>query len=158
MPPGWSGQCTKSVQPGKMDAMASLPASVPYPSAVEVCRWTLAAFSDLRVLRAALRNVLAEAAGLGPGDVADRMTFVATELATNALRHGAPPTVVRLMRVRDRLIIDVADYDRDAEPHVAEGRPLGAGGLGLQLARTFASDIGWYATDVTKHVWASFPS
>jgi anti-sigma regulatory factor (Ser/Thr protein kinase) len=141
-----------------MKAMATLPASVPYPTAVEICRWTLATFRDLRVLRAALRNVLAETTGPDRGDATDRMTVVANELATNALRHGMPPTVVRLLRERDRLIIDVADHNREAEPHVAADRPLGAGGLGLQLACTFAADVGWYATDVTKHVWASFPS
>jgi anti-sigma regulatory factor (Ser/Thr protein kinase) len=139
-----------------MGVMSSLPASDPYPSAAEKCRWTLASFGDLRVLRAQLREALAESDGTS--DVTDRMTVVANELATNALRHGLPPTVVRLLRQGDRLIIDVADHDRDAEPRVAEDRPLGAGGLGLQLTRTFAIDVGWYATDATKHVWASFPS
>ena len=136
--------------------MTSLPASVPYPLAAEICRWTLASFGDLRGLRAELRAALA---GPAPnGDVTDRMTVVANELATNALRHGRPPTVVRLLRQDDRLIIDVADHDRDAEPKVAADRPLGAGGLGLQLTKTFAADVGWYATEATKHVWASFPS
>jgi len=136
--------------------MTSLPASVPYPLAAEICRWTLATFRDLRGLRAELRATLARSAKTD--DITDRMTVVANELATNALRHGRPPTVVRLLRQDDRLIIDVADHDRDAEPRLAEDRPLGAGGLGLQLTRTFAIDVGWYSTDATKHVWASFPS
>ncbi|HEX5203894.1 ATP-binding protein [Paractinoplanes rhizophilus] len=136
--------------------MTSLPASVPYPLAAEICRWTLATYGELRGLRAELRDALAGSAETG--DVTDRMTVVANELATNALRHGLPPTVVRLLRQGDRLIIDVADHDRDAEPRVAEDRPLGAGGLGLQLTRSFAADVGWYATDATKHVWASFAS
>ncbi|MFF5297717.1 ATP-binding protein [Paractinoplanes globisporus] len=135
--------------------MSSLPDSVPYPRAAEICRWTLATFGDLRVLRAELRDAVAGAAG---GDVTDRITVVANELATNALRHGLPPTVVRLMREGDRLIIDVADHDRDGEPRIAVDRPLGAGGLGLQLTRTYAADVGWYSTEVTKHIWASFPS
>jgi len=139
-----------------MDAMPSLPASVPYPRASEICRWTLATFEDLRGLRADLRAAV-DVAAAGP-DVIDRMTVVANELATNALRHGLPPTVVRLLREGDRLIIDVSDHDREAEPHLAENRPLGGGGLGLQLTRTFAIDVGWYATALTKHVWASFPS
>ena len=139
-----------------MDAMSSLPASVPYPRATEICRWTLASFGDLRGLRADLRAA-ADVAAAGP-DVVDRMTVVANELATNALRHGLPPTVVRLLREGDRLIIDVSDRDREAEPRVAENRPLGDGGLGLQLTRRFAIDVGWYATELTKHVWASFPS
>ena len=35
---------------------------------------------------------------------------------------------------------------------------FGTGGLGLQLTREFAVDVGWYISDVTKHVWAGFPS
>jgi len=139
-----------------MDTMSSLPASVPYPRATEICRWTLANFGDLRGLRAELRTAV-DVAAAGP-DVTDRVTVVANELATNALRHGLPPTVVRLLREGDRLIIDVSDRDREAEPRVATNRPLGAGGLGLQLARRFAIDVGWYATELAKHVWASFPS
>jgi serine/threonine-protein kinase RsbW len=139
-----------------MDAMPSLPASVPYPRAAEICRWTLATFGDLRGLRAGLRAAV-DVAAAGP-DVSERMTVVANELATNALRHGLPPTVVRLLREGDRLIIDVSDHDREAEPRLAENRPLGGGGLGLQLTRRFAIDVGWYATELTKHVWASFPS
>jgi hypothetical protein len=44
-----------------------------------------------------------------------------------------------------------------AAPVLDEDRPLGAGGLGLQLAREFAVDVGWYLSDLTKHVWAGFP-
>ncbi|WP_203790238.1 ATP-binding protein [Paractinoplanes rishiriensis] len=134
--------------------MTSLPTSTPHPAAVEIRSWSLDSFRELRGLRAALREIVAGTAG----EVSDRMAVVATELATNALRHGRPPTVVRLLRSGDRLIIEVADHDLFAAPELDEGRPLGAGGLGLQLARAFATDVGWYATETTKHVWASFPS
>jgi serine/threonine-protein kinase RsbW len=86
-----------------------------------------------------------------------KMVLVATELATNALRHGLPPTVVRLFRVGDEFIIDVADHDPTILPEYADARPPGAGGLGLRLAREFALDIGWFVDDETKHVWARFP-
>jgi hypothetical protein len=66
------------------------------------------------------------------------------------------PTVVRLMRQDDRLVLDVADHDLAASPQPAD-RPLGKGGLGLRLTQTFAAEVGWYTTDETKHVWASFP-
>ena len=147
------GHCVISSDPGKMDGMTALPTSTPHPAAVEIRRWALGSFRELRSLRAALREIVAGHAG----EISDRMAVVATELATNALRHGLPPTVVRLMQSGDRLIIDVADHHLTAAPQLDEGRPLGAGGLGLQLARTFAADVGWYASDTTKHVWASFP-
>jgi anti-sigma regulatory factor (Ser/Thr protein kinase) len=140
-----------------MDVMPSLPASVPHPAAVELRRWRLDSFRELRRLRADLRDVMAGSDARAPGDLADRMAVVATELATNALRHGLPPTEVRLLRDHDRLIIDVADHDMAAAPVLDEDRPLGAGGLGLQLTREFAVDVGWYLSDLTKHVWAGFP-
>jgi serine/threonine-protein kinase RsbW len=141
-----------------MDVMPSLPASVPHPAAVELHCWRLDNFGELRRLRAGLRDSVAGNTTRPPGDLAERMAVVATELATNALRHGLPPTQVRLLRDHDRLIIDVADHDLTAAPVLDEDRPLGAGGLGLQLTREFAVDVGWYVGEDAKHVWASFPS
>lgn len=140
--------------------MNPLPASGPSPAAAEVHRWTLDSYDELRGLRASLRDVINEAVSEEAqlDDVFDRMAVVATELATNALRHGLPPTLVRLLRDDARLILDVADHDLDAAPEVDEARPLGTGGLGLKLTKTFAIDVGWYTTNVTKHVWASFPA
>jgi serine/threonine-protein kinase RsbW len=135
-----------------MGGMTMLPAAVPQPAGVELGSWTLDSFRGLHELRAAVR----EAAG--SGQVSDRMSVVVTELTTNALRHGRPPAVVRLLHAGDRLVIDVADHDLTALPELAEDRPLGTGGLGLQLTKRFATELGWYTTDVTKHVWASFPS
>jgi len=118
----------------------------------------LDSFAELRGLRAALREAVAAISGAEPGELFDRMAIVATELATNALRHGLPPTVVRLLAEADRLIIDVADHDRRTGPLPADDRPLGQGGLGLRLVRTFAVESGWYTTGDTKNVWASFPA
>ncbi|MGK5680549.1 ATP-binding protein [Actinoplanes sp. URMC 104] len=136
--------------------MSGLRPAAPYPAAVELRCWTLDAFGELRRLRAALREAIENNAA-EVDDLFDKMAVVATELATNALRHGLPPTEVRLLRYDHRLILDVADYDVGTLPEVDDSRPLGAGGLGLQLTKTFAIDTGWYTTETTKHVWASFP-
>ena len=138
--------------------MTSLRVSAPFPEAAELHCWRLDEFGELRGLRAGLREAIAEVPAAEQDDLTDRISVVATELATNALRHGLPPTEVRLLQQDDRLIIDVTDHDLEAEPRLAEDRPLGAGGLGLQLTRTFAIDVGWYTTSDAKHVWASFPS
>jgi signal transduction histidine kinase len=143
-----------------MDGMASLPVSPPHAEAVELHRWILDSYDELRGLRVSLHEVITNgvvSASDRLDDVFDRMAVVATELATNALRHGLPPTVVRLLRAGDHLVLDVADHDLGAPPELVDDRPLGDGGLGLQLTQTFAVDIGWYTTDATKHVWASFP-
>ena len=137
--------------------MSALRPSAPYPAAAELRCWTLGTFGELRTLRAALREAI-ETHTDEVDDLFDKMAVVATELATNALRHGLPPTEVRLLRDHDRLIIDVADHDLVAAPKLDEDRPLGAGGLGLRLTREFAIDVGWYISDITKHVWAGFPS
>jgi serine/threonine-protein kinase RsbW len=140
--------------------MTALPTSAPHQAAIELHRWTLDSYDELRSLRASLREVVSNgvvAEQAQRDDVCDRMAVVATELATNALRHGLPPTVVRLLREDDRLILDVADHDLNAPPQLVDGRPHGAGGLGLQLTQTFAIEVGWYIADRTKHVWASFP-
>ena len=137
--------------------MTRLRSSGPHPAAVELHSWRLDSYGELRKLRAALREAIQHHTA-EVDDLFEKMAVVATELATNALRHGLPPTEVRLMREDDHLILDVADHDLGTLPEVDPDRPLGAGGLGLQLTKTFAIDVGWYRTDLTKHVWASFPS
>ncbi|WP_229076111.1 ATP-binding protein [Actinoplanes sp. DH11] len=84
--------------------------------------------------------------------------MVATELATNALRHGRPPAEIRLLQAGGLLIVDASDRDTEGEPRFDVERPLGQGGLGLLLARTFAHEVGWYRANTAKHVWASFPA
>jgi two-component sensor histidine kinase len=136
-----------------------LPSSRPGTWGAQVRQWELNSPADLRKLRASMSTALTGSAETTAqmDDVPAKMLLVATELATNALRHGLPPTVVRLFRVGDEFIIDVADHDPQILPEYADARPPGAGGLGLRLAREFSLDIGWYVDEKTKHVWAKFP-
>ncbi|MDI6100463.1 ATP-binding protein [Actinoplanes sp. NEAU-A12] len=135
--------------------MTSPPAPVPHPAATELRRWSLDSVGGLRLLRAGLREA-AVRTPLGSEDGLDRLAVVATELATNALRHGRAPALVRLLQEPGVLIIDVADHDLAGEPLFDQQRPVGLGGLGLRLVRTFANDLGWYRTVRTKHIWARF--
>jgi serine/threonine-protein kinase RsbW len=89
-------------------------------------------------------------------DVPESMILVASELATNALVHGLPPTVVSLSTDGRDYLLEVADHDLSSEPRVVSERPAGAGGFGLQIARRLAQDVGWYATGTTKHIWVVF--
>jgi serine/threonine-protein kinase RsbW len=139
-----------------------LPSSRPPASFALVKTWVVKTVRELSELRA---QILAEIdpAGGGPGtvpeldSVAHHMVLVASELATNALRHGIPPTIVQLMRDGSTYLLDVADHDLGTIPYVAGSRPPGMGGFGLQISRRLAVDVGWYATATTKHVWARFP-
>ncbi|MFC4107640.1 ATP-binding protein [Micromonospora zhanjiangensis] len=140
--------------------MQQLRTSTPPTTAQEVRRWVLDTPAELRGLRASLHEALtghALAEGEELDDVPERLVLVATELATNALRHGIPPTVVRLLDTEDRFLLDVADHDLSTVPELVEMRLSGSGGRGLQLALAFSLDVGWYATETSKHIWASFP-
>jgi serine/threonine-protein kinase RsbW len=139
--------------------MTSVSAQTP-PAVTELTRWVLDAPAELTSLRASLHRAITGEALPENGsldDVPEKVVLVATELATNALRHGLPPTIVRLGRVDDHFVLDVADHDPTEAPEYAEDRAPGAGGLGLYLARKLSLDMGWYVTDGTKHVWAEFP-
>jgi serine/threonine-protein kinase RsbW len=132
----------------------------PPPAMTEVQSWVLDSPEQLRVLRASLHEAITGQplpAGADLDEVPEKVALVATELATNGLRHGLPPTIVRLGRTKWCFILDVADHSPDVVPRYTDDRPPGAGGMGLQLAKKFALEIGWYIEDDTKHVWAEFP-
>lgn len=140
--------------------MSELRISPPPPDAVQLDLWTLTTSKELQDLRAGLRLAISKHSGAPEvplDDIPERMVLVATELATNGIRHGRPPTEVRLLRADSEFVLDVADHDLTSIPELADVRPLGAGGHGLRLAQTFSLEVGWYANDTTKHIWATFP-
>jgi two-component sensor histidine kinase len=131
----------------------------PPPIDEQIATWTVEEPPGLHALRAALVQAVAERDDLVAVDVddlAERLVIVATELAGNALRYSRPPTVVALLRSDGHLVLDVVDNDARTAPVVEPRRP-GDGGLGLRLTERLADEVGWYATDAGKHVWAMFP-
>lgn len=122
--------------------------------------WSVSSLAEIKHVRHELLGWIARPGVTDPagalGSVADNMLLVASELASNALRHGRPPTVVQLLRHGDRLILDVADHDPFTAPVIAGERPAGEGGFGLVIARRLAQQVGWYTNPPTKHVWAMF--
>ena len=141
--------------------MTELRTSPPPPRAIEVRRWLLTGTTELRDLRASLHRAIT---GLALGDdealdeIPEKVALVATELATNAIRHGGPPTTVRLLQAEDFLVLEVADQDLTTAPELPDAPSLGEGGRGLLLAEQFSLEVGWYATDSEKHIWATFPT
>ncbi|MFD2763591.1 ATP-binding protein [Micromonospora eburnea] len=130
------------------------------PRATELERWGLGTPAELRELRSSLRDALTRH-GLVQGEDLDEVphlvVLVATELASNALRHGLPPTSVALLAADDCFILDVADHDLGTVPELIDTHPLDSGGRGLLLAQSVSLAVGWYATKRTKNIWASFP-
>ncbi|AYF30134.1 MULTISPECIES: ATP-binding protein [Micromonospora] len=139
--------------------MGQLRTSPPPPQASELERWVLDSPEDLRGLRASLREAL-NRHGLVQGEDLDEVphlvVLVATELASNALRHGRPPTIITLLATDDRFLLDVADHDVSSVPELTDISPTDSGGRGLFLAQSVSLDVGWYATEKTKNIWASF--
>ncbi|GIF01951.1 ATP-binding protein [Paractinoplanes rishiriensis] len=88
-------------------------------------------------------------------DFAERLVLVATELASNALRHGRPPTVLVVFRADGHIVVDVIDSDAQAAPAVEPHRTPDTGGTGLPVVQRLAEQVGWYTTTPGKHVWAS---
>ena len=132
-------------------ALRPLPQALPPRPGDVLGTWTVEATPDLRGLRAGLHAALrAHRAVTAP------VVLVASELTTNALRHGAPPATVTLSRTGAGYLLDVADGAVDALPALAERRPLGQGGFGLYVVGRMADAVGWFAEHDRKHVWALF--
>ncbi|WP_129337964.1 ATP-binding protein [Cellulomonas endophytica] len=127
------------------------------PRATPVGSWRVGSARDLTSMRAGLLEALAAAAPDGGHALDEHVVLVASELATNALRHGAPPAHVRLLSGRGALVLEVADGDTERVPVLAGRRTAGAGGFGLVIAERVARDVGWYRASGAKHVWALFP-
>jgi len=138
---------------------ADLITSMPPEEYQLVEEWVLSTTEELSALRAGLVATLESQGVPSTGRLSstpDKLVLIASELATNALRHGLPPTIVRLARSGDRFLLEVADHDVSSEPVYAGRRIPGAGGVGLHMARQLSLDVGWYRTDDVKTVWATF--
>ncbi|PJI93910.1 ATP-binding protein [Luteimicrobium subarcticum] len=131
------------------------------PAGFEPVRtWELASIEQLSALRGELTAVLAQAghdAGPNLDDTASRLVLIASELATNALEHALPPTVVLLSRDDPAFLLEVTDQALRNIPVFAGGRDLGEGGIGMHLTRRLSDTVGWYRGETTKTVWATFP-
>jgi anti-sigma regulatory factor (Ser/Thr protein kinase) len=86
----------------------------------------------------------------------EQIVLAASELATNALQHGTPPSALHLSHQDDRFVIAVSDHAPGLVPRFPDGRPRGEGGRGLLLVRAAALSLGYYVFGETKQVWASF--
>jgi len=121
----------------------------------EVERWHLENLSDLRPMRAALRDHLAANSPSSVEDgLPDRLLLVANELASNALRHGRGEAVVVLGRGDAGWLLDVMDLAVERDPSPAVDRTPGEGGYGLYLVAELAASMGWYHDGEHKHVWS----
>lgn len=91
-----------------------------------------------------------------PVDLRDLGVLAASELVANSLKHGIPPTRLRLRRTDRRLIIEVTDGDEHL-PRRRRAEPGDEAGRGISIIATIASGWGSRRTPGGgKAVWCEF--
>jgi serine/threonine-protein kinase RsbW len=125
-------------------------------------RWEFTQAHELPVLRRSVTEAAARSEELnsdGAGDLAryQNLALVTTELATNALKYGVQPGVIRLHRLPGGWLVDVADGRADQAPRPQKPVPGRPGGNGLLIVSLLSARWGWYVDSNStprKHVWA----
>jgi len=147
-------------------AFASWQTEAPVPAAAE-SRLTLE-LASLRALAGVRRQVRAflsaalatddSRAGTPEADAAeeaiDQAILVIDELASNALRHGSPPSSLHLCDEPDRWLVIVTDSAPSRPPTPALERPAGQGGYGLYVIADLTGTHGVHYEPDRKMVWA----
>jgi anti-sigma regulatory factor (Ser/Thr protein kinase) len=87
-------------------------------------------------------------------DRLDDMMLVASELVTNAYRHGEGKIQLRLAVVEGQASVEVVDEGPPGRIKLLEREP-DQGGWGLRLVDELASEWGVY--EGSTHVWAMLP-
>ena len=108
-------------------------------SAAHVAREQVAAFLDERGV---------------PTDLADDLVLIASELAANAIRHGAPPAMLRLTYEPARIRVTVSNHGDAPDPRVLTADPEAGHGRGLAMVETLADEVGWARDGDRLDVWA----
>ncbi|MDF2268526.1 SpoIIE family protein phosphatase [Streptomyces coacervatus] len=116
----------------------------------QVAAWSLP--SDPAVVADARAQTSRQLAAWGLEDVAFVTELVVSELVTNAIRYGAVPIGLRLIRDRT-LICEVSDASNTA-PHLRRARTYDEGGRGLHMVAQLTQGWGTRQTSVGKTIWA----
>lgn len=127
---------------------------IPVPAAVDCCCWQLEHGRQLSTVRRDARRQVSRWDDGVTEEALERIIMVLDELATNALRHGSPPAVVRLCHHAEGWLVVVSDSAADRLPAPAIDRPAEQGGMGLYLVVDMTVRHGAARGDGRKSVWA----
>jgi PAS domain S-box-containing protein len=119
----------------------------------QVAAWSLP--SDPAVVADARAQASRQLAVWGLKEAAFVTELVVSELVTNAIRYGAAPIGLRLIRDRT-LICEVSDASSTA-PHLRRARAYDEGGRGLHMIAQLTQGWGTRQTPTGKTIWAEQP-
>jgi len=104
----------------------------------------------------ARRFVQEVAAGWALDGATSELCLIATELVTNAITHGAPPTELTLHRRDGEVTIEVTDGDpRVDNVRLRTAESPAPGGRGLHVVASLAERWGTRHSQTGKTVWAT---
>lgn len=116
----------------------------------QVAAWALP--SDPAIVVDARAQATRQLTAWGLQDAAFVTELVVSELVTNAIRYGAAPIGLRLIRDRT-LICEVSDASSTA-PHLRRARTYDEGGRGLHMVAQLTQGWGTRQSAVGKTIWA----
>ncbi|MFF1302466.1 SpoIIE family protein phosphatase [Streptomyces sp. NPDC058307] len=116
----------------------------------QVAAWSLP--SDPSVVADARAQATRQLRAWGLEEAAFVTELVVSELVTNAIRYGAVPIGLRLIRDRT-LICEVSDASNTA-PHLRRARTYDEGGRGLHMVAQLTQGWGTRQTPTGKTIWA----
>ena len=112
---------------------------------------------DGRAARTARHAAAAALAGWGiPAPVTDDAVLLAGELVNNAVTHTGRPRHLRVRRLADELVLEVADADA-RPPRRLDAGSTAEGGRGLLILDALASGWGVRYDGAGKTVWCEVP-
>ncbi|MET8638183.1 SpoIIE family protein phosphatase [Streptomyces sp. NPDC004680] len=82
--------------------------------------------------------------------------LIVSELVSNAIRYGAPPLQLRL--IRDRMLTCEVTDSASSAPHVKHARTVDEGGRGLFIVSHLTDQWGTRYHDRGKTIWAEQPT
>lgn len=144
------------------EAFASWHSDSPVPAAADTrLVLQLTSLRGLSGVRRQVQDFLLSSLGAGGGqdvpvaveDLVDSTILVIDELASNALRHGAPPSSLHISDEDGRWIVVVTDSAPDRPPTPALERPAGQGGYGLYVVADLTNAHGVHYEPDRKLVW-----
>ncbi|WP_369248175.1 SpoIIE family protein phosphatase [Streptomyces sp. R41] len=119
----------------------------------QVAAWSVP--SDPAIVADARAQASRQLAVWGLEEAAFVTELVVSELVTNAIRYGAVPIGLRLIRDRT-LICEVSDASNTA-PHLRRARTYDEGGRGLHMIAQLTQGWGTRQTPTGKTIWAEQP-